>query len=204
MAQVHIGHANLGESQRARAVAQPCQQRLCLFHLAFAASLTHTPILETRTQHWPDESSCEAFAAALASHFARHAALADATVELEGTLGAGKTTLVRHLLRALGVQGRIKSPTYAVVELYEVERPSLPPLAVSHFDFYRFESPDEWEDAGFREVFAAPGLKLCEWAEKVAGRLPAPDLRIRLQIEADDSRTVTMQALTPRGQELLR
>ncbi len=200
MAQVHIGHANLGESQRARALTQPCQQRLCLFHLAFAASLTHTPILETRTQHWPDESSCEAFAASLA----RHAALADATVELEGTLGAGKTTLVRHLLRALGVQGRIKSPTYAVVELYEVERPSLPPLAVSHFDFYRFERPEEWEDAGFREVFAAPGLKLCEWAEKVAGRLPTPDLRIGLQIEADDSRTVTLQALTPRGQELLQ
>lgn len=204
MAQVHIGHANLGESQRARAVTHPCQQRLCLIHLAFAASLTHTPILETRTQHWPDESSCEAFAAALASHFARHAALADATVELEGTLGAGKTTFVRHLLRALGVQGRIKSPTYAVVELYEIEQPSLPPLAVSHFDFYRFESPDEWEDAGFREVFAAPGLKLCEWAEKVAGRLPPPDLRIRLQIEADDSRSVTLHALTARGQELLR
>ena len=200
MTQVHIGHANLGESQGARAVSQPCQQRFCWVHLAFAASLTHTPILETRTQHWPDESSCEVFAASLA----RNAALADATVELEGTLGAGKTTFVRHLLRALGVQGRIKSPTYAVVELYELERPGLLPLAVSHFDFYRFESPDEWEDAGFRELFAAPGLKLCEWAEKVAGRLPPPDLRIGLQMEADDSRTVTLQALTPRGQELLR
>ncbi|MDZ7812226.1 MAG: tRNA (adenosine(37)-N6)-threonylcarbamoyltransferase complex ATPase subunit type 1 TsaE [Ideonella sp.] len=162
--------------------------------------MTHTPILETRTQHWPDESSCEAFAASLA----RHMALANATVELKGTLGAGKTTLVRHLLRAMGVQGRIKSPTYAVVELYEVERPSLPSLAVSHFDFYRFESPDEWEDAGFRELFAAPGLKLCEWAEKVAGRLPTPDLRIHVQIEADDSRAVTLQALTPLGQELLQ
>lgn len=129
--------------------------------------------------------------------------MANATVELEGTLGAGKTTLVRHLLRALGVQGRIKSPTYAVVEPYEVERPGLPPLTVSHFDFYRFESPDEWEDAGFRELFAAPGLKLCEWAEKVAGRLPAPDLRIRLQIAPDDSREVTLEAYTATGQELL-
>lgn len=166
---------------------------------AIAASLTHTPILETRTQHWQDESFCEAFAAALA----RQPALAHATIELDGTLGAGKTTLVRHLLRALGVQGRIKSPTYAVVELYEIERPGRRPWAISHFDFYRFETPDEWEEAGFRDLFAAPGLKLCEWADKVAGRLPPPDLRIRLQIAPDDSREVTLEAFTPTGLELL-
>ena len=78
-------------------------------------------------------------------------------VTLEGDLGAGKTTFTRHLLQALGVQGRIKSPTYAVMESYDVGWP------VAHFDFYRFSDPQEWEDAGFRDVFASPGLKVCEW-----------------------------------------
>jgi tRNA threonylcarbamoyladenosine biosynthesis protein TsaE len=61
---------------------------------------------------------------------------------------------VRHLLRALGVPGRIKSPTYAVVEPYEL--PGLAPLSIRHFDFYRFNDPREWEDAGFRDIFASP------------------------------------------------
>jgi hypothetical protein len=87
--------------------------------------------------------------------------LRNAFIELHGDLGAGKTTLVRHLLRALGVQGRVKSPTYAVVEPHEV-----PGLAIWHFDFYRFTDPREWEDAGFRDVFASPGLKLAEWPRK--------------------------------------
>ena len=157
-------------------------------------TLTHAEILETRILQWPDEAACAAYAAALA----RKPALRDAYVELQGELGAGKTTFVRHLLRALGVQGRIKSPTYAVLEAYE-----LPGLAVSHFDFYRFEDPREWEDAGFREVFAAPGLKLAEWPQKAAALLPPPDLRLTLRIEGDTQRRVTLQAGTPRGMELL-
>ena len=157
-------------------------------------TLTHAEILETRILQWPDEAACAAYAAALA----RKPALRDAYVELQGELGAGKTTFVRHLLRALGVQGRIKSPTYAVLEAYE-----LPGLAVSHFDFYRFEDPREWEDAGFREVFAAPGLKLAEWPQKAAALLPPPDLRLTLRIVGDTQRRVTLQAGTPRGMELL-
>lgn len=105
---------------------------------------------------------------------------------------------MRHLLRALGVTGRIKSPTYAVVEPH-----ALPGLAISHFDFYRFDDAREWEDAGFRDVFAAPGLKLAEWPEKAAAVLPAPDLRLTLQPQADDSREVVVEALTPRGAALL-
>ena len=102
------------------------------------------------------------------ARLAAHPAIANAFIELHGELGAGKTTLVRHLLRALGVQGRIKSPTYAVVEPYE-----LPTLStIWHFDFYRFNDPREWEDAGFRDIFAGPGLKLAEWPEK-AGRAAA-------------------------------
>jgi len=155
----------------------------------------HAPILETRTLHWPDEAACAAFAASLA----RRPALADAYIELHGPLGAGKTTFVRHLLRALGVAGRIKSPTYAVLEPY-----ALPGLAISHFDFYRFDDPREWADAGFRELFAAPGLKLAEWPERAAGMLPPPDLCLTIEPLEGDLRRVRVEAGTVRGMELLR
>ena len=125
--------------------------------------------------------------------------MSDAFIELHGELGAGKTTFVRHLLRALGVQGRIKSPTYAVVEPY-----TLPGLEISHFDFYRFEDAREWADAGFRELFAAPGLKLAEWPHKAAGMLPTPDLRLHIEPLDDDARAVVAEALTPRGVALLK
>jgi tRNA threonylcarbamoyladenosine biosynthesis protein TsaE len=125
-------------------------------------------------------------------------ALREAFVELHGTLGAGKTTFARHLLQALGVQGRVKSPTYAVMESYEVGG-----LPISHFDFYRFKDPQEFEDAGFRDVFAAPGLKLAEWPEQAEGLLPPPDLRMELEPLDGDERRVTFHALTARGLELL-
>lgn len=152
------------------------------------------PILGTRTFVWPDEADCAAFARALASR----AALREAVIELDGTLGAGKTTFTRHLLRALGVQGRIKSPTYAVVEPYEVAG-----LSIWHFDFYRFEDPREWEDAGLRELFAAPGLKISEWPEKAMPMLPVPDLRLRIEVDDAQARHVQAQACTARGLELL-
>jgi tRNA threonylcarbamoyladenosine biosynthesis protein TsaE len=161
--------------------------------------LSHPPILETRELTWPTEAACGHFAARLAAH----AELSDAVIELDGPLGAGKTTFVRHLLRALGVQGRIKSPTYAVVEPYEVQAQGQP-LAISHFDFYRFTDPREWEDAGFRDLFAAPGLKLCEWADKAAPLLPTPDLRLTLEVLDDDQRQVRADAYTPTGQGLLK
>jgi tRNA threonylcarbamoyladenosine biosynthesis protein TsaE len=157
-------------------------------------TLHHAPILGSAALHWPDEAACAAFAQALAAR----PELANAYLELTGPLGAGKTTFVRHLLRGMGVAGRIKSPTYAVLEPYE-----LPGLAVSHFDFYRFDDPREWQDAGFREVFASPGLKLAEWPEKVAGLLPTPDLRLTLTPHDDASREVLLQAFTPRGVALL-
>lgn len=157
--------------------------------------MLHSAILETRHLHWRDEAACEACARRLAAR----PELRDACVELHGPLGAGKTTFVRHLLRALGVTGRIKSPTYAVMEPY-----TLPGgFSISHFDFYRFDDPREWEDAGFRDVFAAPGLKLVEWAEKAQGMLPAPDLRLELRLGADDQREVTATAHTDRGRSLL-
>jgi len=122
----------------------------------------------------------------------------DAVVELEGPLGAGKTTFARHLLHALGVEGRIKSPTYAVVETYELGQ-----LAISHFDFYRFDDPQEWEDAGLRDLFGAAGLKLVEWAEKARPLLPVPDLRVTLAPRDGNERAVQVDAWTPRGAQLL-
>ena len=121
-------------------------------------------------------------------------------VELRGPLGAGKTTFARHLLRALGVQGRIKSPTYAVMEPYE-----LPQFNVAHFDFYRFDDAREWEDAGFRDVFGAPGLKLVEWPERARALLPTPDLALSIELTGDATeREVSMQAFSATGAELLR
>ena len=121
------------------------------------------------------------------------------SIELHGTLGAGKTTLVRHLLRALGVTGRIKSPSYAVLESYELDQG-----IASHFDFYRFENPREWEDAGFRDVFTAPGLKLSEWPEKAAGMLPVADIQVWLTTrETDEARLVDLRAGTALGVQVL-
>jgi tRNA threonylcarbamoyladenosine biosynthesis protein TsaE len=151
-------------------------------------------ILETRSLLWPDEAACESTARRLAAKPALH----DAFIELHGPLGAGKTTFVRHLLRALGVEGRIKSPTYAVMEPYE-----LPAFPVSHFDFYRFGDPREWDDAGFRDVFARPGLKIAEWPDNAAGVLPEPDLALLIEPQDGDMRQVTLQAHTARGMELL-
>jgi len=125
--------------------------------------------------------------------------LANAFITLHGDLGAGKTTLVRHLLRALGVQGRIKSPTYAVVEPHQTQT-----LSIYHFDFYRFDDPREWEDAGFRDIFASPGLKLAEWPEKAQSVLPLADVAITLEALDEDSRRATLQAHTLCGQQLLQ
>ncbi|GAB1382718.1 hypothetical protein MASR1M50_10380 [Burkholderiales bacterium] len=76
-------------------------------------------------------------------------------------------------------------------------------LAVSHFDFYRFNDPREWEDAGLRDLFAAPGLKLSEWPDKAAGLLPVPDLALHLAVREDASRAVRVSAHTSLGQRLL-
>ena len=96
-------------------------------------------------------------------------------VYLSGELGAGKTTLVRGCLRALGYRGRVKSPTFTLVEVYRLSS-----LYLHHFDFYRFSDPREWIDAGFRDVFGGDNVCLVEWPERVGDRLPAPDVALSL------------------------
>lgn len=164
-----------------------------LVAIELSAADRHDPIVKTLL--WRDEAATQAFAAALATQ----PTLSNAFIALHGDLGAGKTTLVRHLLQALGVKGRIKSPTYAVVEPYE-----LPTINVWHFDFYRFADPREWEDAGFRDIFASAGLKLVEWPEKAASFLPQADLDLTLRTRGESEREVRLQAHTPTGVALLQ
>jgi tRNA threonylcarbamoyladenosine biosynthesis protein TsaE len=156
-------------------------------------ALNHAPIVKRIV--WPDEPATQAFARALAGH----AAMTDALIELRGDLGAGKTTFVRHLLTALGVQGRIKSPTYAVVEPYTLANG----LNIWHFDFYRFNDPREWEEAGFRDIFASPGLKLVEWPDQAGEYLPQADLVLAIDVQDDETRQATLTAQTNIGKALL-
>lgn len=191
--EVDAGHADLGESELTGPLPDAGYQERTI---ALTAVEHHAPIVGSAPQPllWAGEDDTRAFAERLA----RHPAVADAFIALHGDLGAGKTTLVRHLLRALGAQGRIKSPTYAVVEPYE-----LPALSAWHFDFYRFDDPREWEDAGFRDIFAGPGLKLAEWPDKAAAVLPVPDVDIHIAVAQDERRHVTLRANTARGRDLL-
>ena len=112
---------------------------------------------------------------------------------LRGELGAGKTTLVRGVLRGLGFEGRVKSPTYTLVEVYAVSR-----LDLHHFDFYRFHDPREWIDAGFRETFNGRNVSLIEWPEKAGALLPPADVEIVLT-SSGAGRNASLRSSSPRG-----
>ncbi|MEG2048584.1 MAG: tRNA (adenosine(37)-N6)-threonylcarbamoyltransferase complex ATPase subunit type 1 TsaE [Comamonas sp.] len=154
-----------------------------------------TAPLASRQLIWHSEDDTAAFAQQLA----QLPQLRNAYVTLHGDLGAGKTTFVRHLLRTLGVSGRIKSPTYAVVEPHECAA-----MPVWHFDFYRFDDPRVWDDAGFRVVFASDGLKLAEWPEKAAALTPAADIAIHIEAIDDTQRRVSLRAHTQAGAQMLQ
>lgn len=119
------------------------------------------------------------------------------SLHLRGELGAGKTTLVRGLLRGLGYRGRVKSPTYTLVEPYADLR-----LNCYHFDFYRFKDRNEWLSSGFREYFNAESLCIVEWPERAGNLLAAPDLDIHLQYR-DTARSATPSAHSPAGKTWL-
>src|SRR5690349_18950381 len=140
----------------------------------------------------PNEGATLALGGALAEGVAPGRVL-----HLSGDLGAGKTTLVRGLLRRLGYAGRVKSPTYTLVEPYVLSS-----LHLYHFDFYRFKDRSEWLTSGFREYFDGSAACIVEWPERAAGLLSSPDLSARLDFEGD-ARRALIESHTPAGQSWL-
>jgi tRNA threonylcarbamoyladenosine biosynthesis protein TsaE len=166
--------------------------------------LTELTTLTERQLQWKTEDDTHHFAARLAHQLSTLTPEDSLFLELHGDLGAGKTTFVRHLLQAMGVSGRIKSPTYAIVETYDdIKNALYQPLNLWHFDFYRFNDPLEWEEAGFRDIFASKGIKLVEWPEKAAAELPVADIAMIIVANMDESRVITVTAQTPVGQKIL-
>lgn len=147
-----------------------------------------------------DEHATAAIARAIA---ARVEVVGDLRIDLLGALGAGKTTFVRHLLRSLGVQGRIKSPTYALLESYELPD-GMPDVA--HFDLYRLESPQEWLDSGLQDVLHGPGLRLLEWPQKAGELIGTPDLSLSFAFDPVDPsrRQLRLHAHSAAGVDVLQ
>jgi tRNA threonylcarbamoyladenosine biosynthesis protein TsaE len=148
--------------------------------------------IEARSAFLPDEAATLAFGARLAQMLE-----AGLFVALSGNLGSGKTTLTRGILRGFGYAGKVKSPTYTLVELYNLSR-----LDLYHFDFYRFSDPQEWLDAGFADHFEPRNLCLVEWPECAGDLLPVPDLKISLNVEGD-GRRIRIVAETEHGKRCL-
>ncbi len=158
----------------------------------------------------PDETATDALAHLLAQAILANAPSSSDTsdsphfadwggqIQLHGELGAGKTAFTRALLRACGVTGRIKSPSYALLESYKVFN-----LYFYHLDFYRFSDPREWLDAGFRDLLRPDALVLIEWPERANNLLPDPDVSITLSY-AGLGRDAKLEATTPRGQLWLK
>lgn len=145
-----------------------------------------------------DAEATAAFAEALLSAW-RALGLAPLRLHLCGPLGAGKSTFARALLRGLGVQGKIKSPSYALIEPYSVGS-----LSLLHADLYRLNDPLEIINLGLLEALADAQLALIEWPEKAEKLLPAQDCTLNLAYSADgDARELVMQANSPLGRTLI-
>ena len=147
-----------------------------------------------------DEEATDALARTLAPLLCVRAAASETRPEnggrihLRGDLGAGKTHFARAFLRAAGVTGRIKSPSYALLESYNLSN-----LYLYHFDFYRFSDSREWVDAGFRDILQSDAVILIEWPERAGDLLPPPDLDIELEY-ADSGRYASLTAHSEKGQ----
>ena len=121
---------------------------------------------------------------------------------LDGDLGAGKTTLVRALLRGLDYAGPVKSPTYTLVEVYVISS-----IYWYHFDFYRFNDPEEFVDAGLGEYFRDDAVCLVEWPERAAGHVPQADLALVFRFPENQQcsgRVLELSAYSERGKACLK
>lgn len=147
------------------------------------------PMMRTITL---DESAMAHLAQALAKVLT-----APTVIYLDGDLGAGKTTFCRALIRQLGYQGAVKSPTYTIVEPYQ-----WPELQLYHFDLYRLVEPEELEYLGIDDYFHNQAVCLIEWPERGAGILPGADIKLILQI-VEQQRVIEICALTEGGRQLL-
>lgn len=139
-----------------------------------------------------DETASTAFAYCCAQYLT-----AGLVIYLSGDLGAGKTTFVRGVLQGLGYTGRVKSPTYTLLEPYEIAG-----FGVRHFDLYRMNDPQEWDEAGFREEANDNNILLIEWPEQAGKLLPAADLILQFDILAS-GRTLQIDAHSPKGEQCL-
>jgi len=117
---------------------------------------------------------------------------------MHGDLGAGKTTFIRGVLQGLGYQGKVKSPTYTLVEPYV-----LPDVTLYHFDLYRLMDEEEWEEAGFRDYFNASSICMIEWPEKAQSLLLSADMDVFLTHQ-QVGRTIQFQANTSIAQQVLQ
>lgn len=144
----------------------------------------------------PDESHTLALGRQLAASL-----VPGLTIYLHGDLGAGKTTITRALITATGYAGRVKSPTYTLVEPYDIDLHGTP-LTLYHFDLYRMGEPEEFLDAGFREHFGGDNICIVEWPEKGHPVLPDADIHITLMI-CKTGRQVQLQALSAKGHQYL-
>ncbi|MEF8794208.1 tRNA (adenosine(37)-N6)-threonylcarbamoyltransferase complex ATPase subunit type 1 TsaE [Thiohalorhabdus sp.] len=139
------------------------------------------------------EAAQEALGAAIGRHLRP-----GTVVHLRGEIGVGKTTLTRGMLRGLGITAPVKSPTYTLVEPYQVPR-----AAVYHFDLYRLGDPEELHFFGAEEYFSSDSICILEWAERAGEALPPPDLVLQAAYRDATSRTVRLEALTDKGRAVL-
>jgi tRNA threonylcarbamoyladenosine biosynthesis protein TsaE len=145
----------------------------------------------------PDAAATEALGESLAAALGADGAV----ITLRGDLGTGKTTFVRGLLRALGYSGRVRSPTYTLVEPYE-----LGGRRIFHVDLYRLRDAGEFGFLGLADVVPVSDLLLVEWPERAAGALPSPDLELLLKYPSDlaDGRELQIEATSERGRAVLQ